>query len=251
MGYFGACHRHLRVGWDRLLATMDSRAERRITEKSLEIAEATLRAQQQPELIAFQSPEGGPEREVHLAAYGALLKPEGQVWVRVDLMNANVAVVSFDVRNVGAGGAEVTRVRLMSLGAQADGREPEYWEPNASEQRLAVVAAGGTAPVDLVMAPVPPRWFYSHLKYGTKLWLRSPTEVWKQWTTMCVGSSLSSATTHPIPGSSIRSYVQNPSPSHTVLPRTRSSGLYSSQSSWPRGCSKESVAASRCRRRKP
>jgi hypothetical protein len=150
---------------------MDSRAERRITEKSLEIAEATLRAQQQPELIAFQSPEGGPEREVHLAAYGALPKPVGQVWVRGDLMNANVAVVSIDVRNVGAGGAEVTRVRLMSLGAPADGREPEYWEPNASEQRLAVVAAGGTAPVDLVMAPVPPRWFYSHLKYGTKLWV--------------------------------------------------------------------------------
>lgn len=146
------------------------RSERRITEKSLELAEATLLAQQRPELVALQE-IGGVEREVHLVTYGALLKPEGTVLVGADLMQSNVGVVSFEAKNIGAGGAEITRVRLMSLDTLPLGGAPVYWEPDIAERRLVVVPAGGTAPVDLVMAPTPPSWFYSHLKSGLKLWV--------------------------------------------------------------------------------
>jgi hypothetical protein len=148
----------------------DSRNERRTTEKSLAIAEATLQAQQRPELIALQAPNG-VEREVHLATYGAVLKPEGEVWVRAALMNANVGLVSFEARNIGPGGAEITRVRLMSLDTLPQGGAPAYWEPDVPERRLIVVPASGIAPVDLVMAPTPPSWFYNHLSSPLKLWV--------------------------------------------------------------------------------
>ena len=147
------------------------RSERQITERSLEIAEATLMAQQRPELVAFQA-LGSVEREVHLATYGALRKPEGAVLVDADLLQSNAGLVSFEAENIGAGGAEITRLRLMSLDTLKEGGAPAaYWEPDLSERRLVVVPAGGTAPIDLVMAPTAPRWFYSHLSSGLKFWV--------------------------------------------------------------------------------
>ncbi len=149
----------------------EARSQREITEDSLKVAEATLQAQQRPELIAF--PEAsGEDRAVHIATdYGTVVKPVGEVWARADLMNANLGVVSFDVCNIGPGSAEIVRLRVMSLNTLQHGGGPEYWEPHPADRRPIVVPAGGTAPVDLVMAPSTPSWFYEHLKTNLKFWV--------------------------------------------------------------------------------
>jgi hypothetical protein len=63
------------------------------------------------------------------------------------------------------------RIRLMSLDTLFEGGEPAYWEPDISARRSTVVGAGGTAPVDLVLAPQPPSWFYGHMQSGHKFWV--------------------------------------------------------------------------------
>jgi hypothetical protein len=148
----------------------ESRRQRAITERSLDIAEATLAAQQHPELVAFQDADGEP-RLVHLATYGTTEKPVGAVWARVDLMNANVGVISFDVRNIGAGAAEIIRMRVMSLDTLRQGGGPTYWEPDRFDRPPVLVPAGGVAPVDLVMAPNTPSWFNGHLTSSLKFWV--------------------------------------------------------------------------------
>jgi hypothetical protein len=140
----------------------ESRNERRATEASLHIAEETFRAQLRPELIAC--PETNTTtRRVHVATYGQLEKELGGVEVGVQMMDAQVGLVSFDVSNTGAGAAEIRRVRVMSLDTLAHGGGPEYWEPHPLDFGAIVVPADGTAPVDLVMAPQPPGWFYRHV----------------------------------------------------------------------------------------
>jgi len=102
-------------------------------------------------------------RRVHVATYGSLDKRLGGVEVGVDLMNAQVGLISFDVSNIGTGAAEVTSLRAMSLDTLAHGGGPEYWKPHPLDTAPIVVPAGGTAPIDLVMAPQPPGWFYRHV----------------------------------------------------------------------------------------
>jgi len=149
----------------------ESRGERALTEKSLQIAEATLRAQQHPELIA-PTIRDEREREVYLFTYGTLSKHVGEVIVRGDLGGGQVGVVSLDTWNVGTGAAEITRIRLMSWDTAGEGSgEPHYWEPDRRDWAPVVAPPGTTAAVDMVMAPHGPDWFYRHVKSTLKLWV--------------------------------------------------------------------------------
>jgi hypothetical protein len=98
-GHAGSGGGDVRARCHRLLAAAEARSQSEITENSLRVAEANLLAQQRPELIALQ--EAGEERELHLACYGSARKAIGEVWARVELMNGNVGVISFDARNIG------------------------------------------------------------------------------------------------------------------------------------------------------
>jgi hypothetical protein len=155
------------AGWQ----LRDSREERALTERSLHIAEATLRAQQQPELIASEN-RHERKREVYLFTYGTLPKEVGEVIVRGDLGAGQVGLVSLDAWNVGAGAAEITRVRLMSWDIAGEGSDqPHYWEPDARDWAPVVAPPGATVGVDLVMAPQGPGWFYRHVGSTLKLWV--------------------------------------------------------------------------------
>jgi hypothetical protein len=148
----------------------EARKERRAATKSLEIAEATLRTEQRPELIALEQ-VAGDQREVHLAAHGSVWKRPGRILVETEILQSSVGVVSFEVLNIGRGAAAISSVRLMSLDTIAQGGDPAYWEPDISMRRLIVVPASGFAPVDLVLAPQPPSWFYGHMQSGNKFWV--------------------------------------------------------------------------------
>jgi hypothetical protein len=147
----------------------DAREERRVGKDSLDVAQATLRAQQRPELIAYQQ-SGQPEREVHFATQGSIQKRLGTVHVARDVQLDGTGLVSFEVLNIGAGGAEITGLRLMSIDRMAD-REPYYWQPDVSQRVAIAVAPGGFAPVDLVLFPRAPSWFFGSIDGGLKLWV--------------------------------------------------------------------------------
>lgn len=149
---------------------VESRTERQASAHSLGLAEATFRAEQRPELIALADIIDAA-REVHLHGYGATRKRPGQVWVGVDMLGAPVGLVSFDVANIGRGAAEISRTRLMSLDTAFEGGEAVYWEPDHSVRSLTVVAAAGSAAVDLVLAPQAPSWFYGHMQSHNKFWV--------------------------------------------------------------------------------
>jgi hypothetical protein len=146
----------------------ESRAERQVASRSLDVAEASFRTEQHPELIA--SDRSGEKREVQLAAHGAIWKWPGTVWVETEMIDSQVGLVSFDVLNIGRGAAEISAVRLMSLDTVPEGGDPAYWEPDISARRSIMVGAGGIAPVDLVLAPQPPSWFYGHMQSWHKFW---------------------------------------------------------------------------------
>ena len=150
---------------------IESRNERKATEASLQLAEETFRAQLRPELIALPESEA-TWRNVHVATYGSLKKLVGHVQVGVEMMNAQVGLISFEVWNIGAGAAEIRRLRAMSLDTLSEGGGSEYWEPHPADTAPIVAPAGGSAPVDLIMAPQPPGWFYRHVKSsGLKFWV--------------------------------------------------------------------------------
>jgi len=59
----------------------ESQRQRQLTKDILRIAEATLLAAERPELVAYEA-LGGPDRAVHLATYGSIRKPIGEVEFR-------------------------------------------------------------------------------------------------------------------------------------------------------------------------
>lgn len=150
---------------------IESRAERKDAARSLAVAEATFRTEQRPELVALGRASGN-RREVHLAAHGSIFKIPGEVIAEAEVLDKPVGLVSFEALNIGRGAAEISRIRLMSLDTafENDGR-PEYWGPDISARNLIVVAAGGIAPVDLVLAPQAPSWFCRHMQTGLKFWV--------------------------------------------------------------------------------
>lgn len=150
---------------------VESRNERKASEASLQLAEETFRTQLRPELITAAETEA-EWRNVYVLTYGSMKKLVGHAMVGIEQMNAQVGLISFEVANIGAGAAEIKRVRAMSLDTLPDGGEPEYWEPHHADTAPVVVPAAGIAPVDLVMAPQPPGWFYRHVKSsGLRFWV--------------------------------------------------------------------------------
>ena len=123
------------------------------SDENIRIARDALLTQERPELAA--APEApanavGSQRTVSLSSYGKTTKLVGQV--RVCLMEeGQVGLVSFELRNVGRGAAEIRRMRLMSLDSVREGGGPLYWEPNACDRVRRVVAPDETLPVDLTM----------------------------------------------------------------------------------------------------
>lgn len=147
----------------------EAKAERATAARSLAIAEATFRVEQRPELIALGEVEGR-KRPVHTGASPSVWKDPGTVMAGTEFLGSTVGVLSFEVLNIGRGAAEILRVRLMSLDTLFEGGDSVYWEPEIPVRRPIPVAAGGSAPVDLVLGPEPPRWFSGHMQSGLKFW---------------------------------------------------------------------------------
>jgi hypothetical protein len=166
---------------------IELRKERETTEASLELAERTFRAQFRPELIALRQTSESGSRQVHVATYGSLDKPLGAVEVGLHMMDAQVAIVSFDVSNIGEGAAEITRTRIMSLDTLREGGDPVYWEAHPADTAPIVVPAAGWAAIDLILAPQPPGWFYGQIDKGLKFWVEvtysdlSEIETYVRW----------------------------------------------------------------------
>jgi hypothetical protein len=141
--------------------------------ENIRIARDALLAQERPELSAAPSVAANavaPQRIVSLSHYGKTTKFVGDV--RVDLVEeGQVGLVSFELRNVGRGAAEIRRIRLMSLDSVREGGGPLYWEPFVEDRVRRVVAPDETLPVDLTMTTDKPSWFYRHVRNQTKLWV--------------------------------------------------------------------------------
>jgi len=103
----------------------------RSSDENIRIARDALLGQERPELApapAAPANAVGPQRIVSLSSYGKTTKFVGEV--RVCLAEeGQVGLVSFELRNVGRGAAELRRIRLMSLDSSREGGGPLYWEP--------------------------------------------------------------------------------------------------------------------------
>lgn len=141
----------------------------RSSNENIAIARRALVVQERPELAAA-SQQIGPERVVSLSNYGTVTKPVGEVRVSAP-HDGQVGLVSFELRNVGRGAAEIRRVRLMSLDSAREGCDALYWEPYVEDRVRRVVAAAETLPMDLAMTADKPSWFHRHLDGHTKLWV--------------------------------------------------------------------------------
>jgi hypothetical protein len=154
--------------------------EVRNSDKSIAIARDALLAQERPELAAAPPAPAnavGPQRIVSLSSYGKTTKLVGEV--RVCLAEeGQVGLVSFELRNVGRGAAEIRRMRLMSLDSLREGGGPLYWEPFVEDRVRRVIAPDETLAVDLTMTTDMPSWFAGMSGIRRSCGSRWPTPIW-------------------------------------------------------------------------